>query len=105
MNPTAIPSITQAISEDDGRCTRPWYLWFQKQSTLGGSGSTGPTGASGASGATGATGPTGPSGGGVPYFIASGDTFTVPNFIQSLFEMTIDNEGTIDVIGYLIQVD
>lgn len=120
MNPTGIPSITQAISEDDGRCTRPWYLWFQKQSTIGGSGSTGATGATGAtgpagasgatgptgpSGATGATGPTGPAGLGVPYFIASGDTFTVPNFIQSLFEMTIDNEGTIDVVGYLIQVD
>jgi hypothetical protein len=42
---------------------------------------------------------------GVPYFIASGDTFTVPDFIQSLFTMTIDNEGTLDVVGYLIQVD
>ena len=43
MNSTGIPSITQAISEDDGRVTRPWYLWFQKQSTIGGSGSTGGT--------------------------------------------------------------
>ncbi len=41
----------------------------------------------------------------VPYFIASGDTFTVPLNIQSVFSMTIDNEGIIDVDGFLIQVD
>ncbi len=120
MNPTGIPSITQAISEDSGLCTRPWYLWFQKQSAIGGSGSTGATGAtgpsgasgasgaagpSGASGPTGPTGPSGPAGLGVPYFIASGDTFTVPLFIQSLWAMPIDNEGLIDVLGFLIEVD
>jgi len=121
-NPTGLPNIGQAISEDDGRATRPWYLWFQQIGNSGGgptgpTGATGPSGAPGATGATGATGPvgatgptgptgaTGPAGLGVPYFIANGDTFTVPLYIQALFSMTIDNEGTINVLGFLIQVD
>lgn len=41
----------------------------------------------------------------VPYFIAAGDTFTVPEFKQALFSMTIDNEGILDVVGYLLEVD
>lgn len=41
----------------------------------------------------------------VPYFIASGDTFTVPEFKQALFTMTIDNEGILDVEGFLLEVD
>lgn len=44
-------------------------------------------------------------GGMVPYFIASGDTFTVPEFKQALFAMTIDVEGVLDVSGVLIEVD
>lgn len=43
--------------------------------------------------------------GGVPYFIPESDTFSVPEFIQSLFAMTIDCEGTLAVDGYLIGVD
>jgi hypothetical protein len=43
--------------------------------------------------------------GGAPYFIASGDTFTVPEFSQVLFSMPIDAEGFIDVSGYLVGVD
>jgi hypothetical protein len=41
----------------------------------------------------------------VPYFIASGDTYTVPLFIQALWAMTIDNQGSLVVLGFLIQVD
>jgi hypothetical protein len=41
----------------------------------------------------------------VPYFIASGETFTVPEFKQALFSEAIDNEGTLDVEGLLIEVD
>jgi hypothetical protein len=47
----------------------------------------------------------GAGGGGVPYFIPSGSTFTVPLYVQALFSMTIDNEGIIDVDGFLIEVD
>jgi len=45
------------------------------------------------------------SGGFVPVFIASGDTFLVPDDKQALFAMTIDNEGTLIVDGYLVMVD
>lgn len=41
----------------------------------------------------------------VPYFIASGETFSVPINKQALFAMTIDNEGILDIDGFLIQVD
>lgn len=41
----------------------------------------------------------------VPYFIASGDTFTVPLYKQAPFAITIDNEGILDIEGYLIEVD
>ena len=106
-NPLPMPQWQEPIAGEQ-RTSRPWYLWFSSLQGGGGSGSTGPTGPTGPSGPagpTGATGPTGPAGLGVPYFIASGDTFTVPVNIQSLFAMTIDNEGTIVVNGFLIQVD
>lgn len=41
---------------------------------------------------------------GVPYFIASTDTFTVPTNYQALFTMPIDIEGDLVVNGYLIEV-
>jgi hypothetical protein len=61
-NPTAIPSITQAIAEKSNLATRPWYLWFQSLSTRTASGSSGPTGPTGPAGATGPSGPTGATG-------------------------------------------
>jgi hypothetical protein len=99
-----MPQWLEPIGEKGVICSRPWYLWFQRLNT-GGGGATGPTGPAGPTGPSGPTGPTGPAGGCVPYFIASGDTFTVPVFIQSLWSMAIDNEGTIVVNGFLIQVD
>lgn len=45
------------------------------------------------------------SSGATPYFIAEASTFRVPEFIQSLFSMPIDVEGTLEVDGYLIGVD
>lgn len=48
---------------------------------------------------------TGSSGSGmVPYFIASDETFTVPLYKQALFTMTIDNEGILEVDGFLLEV-
>ncbi len=41
----------------------------------------------------------------VPYFIPSGETFTVPLYSQALFTIPIDVEGILDVEGYLIEVD
>lgn len=41
----------------------------------------------------------------VPYFIATGDTFIIPLYKQALFSMNIDNEGTIQLDGFLIEVD
>lgn len=41
----------------------------------------------------------------VPYYIPAGDTFTVPEFKQALFNEPIDNEGVLDVDGLLIEVD
>lgn len=41
----------------------------------------------------------------VPYFIAAGETFTVPEFKQALFAMNIDNEGILEIDGFLIEVD
>lgn len=40
-----------------------------------------------------------------PYFIASDETFVVPEFDQSLFAMNIDNEGILEVNGFLIEVE
>jgi len=40
----------------------------------------------------------------VPYRILSGETYTVPLNKQALFEMTIDNEGSLVVDGYLVMV-
>ena len=45
------------------------------------------------------------SGGMVPYYIAPGDTFTVPLYKQALFTELIDNAGTLDVVGLLLEVD
>lgn len=44
-------------------------------------------------------------GGLVPVFLASGDTFVVPANRQQTFAMTIDNEGTLEIDGYLVMVD
>jgi hypothetical protein len=41
----------------------------------------------------------------VPTFIPSGSTFKVPLYKQAMFAMTIDNEGILDVAGFLIEVD
>jgi len=43
--------------------------------------------------------------GGVPYYIPPDGSYTVPLYIQALFEQTIDNEGILEVDGFLIQVD
>lgn len=40
----------------------------------------------------------------VPYYIASGDTYTVPLYKQALYSTEIDNGGTLDVIGLLLEV-
>jgi hypothetical protein len=42
---------------------------------------------------------------GVPLFIASGEVFTIPANRQVMYAMTIDNEGTLVVDGYLVLVD
>ena len=64
----------------------------------GGSGEDGPPGPPGDRGADGSNGM-------VPYYIAPDETFTVPEFKQALFNMVIDNEGFLDVDGFLIEVD
>ena len=52
----------------------------------------GPAGADGANGM-------------VPYYIAPSEVFTVPEFKQALFAMNIDNEGILEIDGFLIEVD
>ncbi len=52
----------------------------------------GPPGANGANGM-------------VPYFIALGETFIVPLYKQALFAMNIDNEGILEIDGFLIEVN
>lgn len=42
---------------------------------------------------------------GVPLFIAAGDEFVAPANQQTLFAMTIDNEGILDVEGFLVAVN
>lgn len=72
---------------------------FIQQITLGddggGEGEIGPPGLSGSDGANGM----------VPYFIALTETFIIPEFKQALFSMNIDNEGILEVDGFLIEVD
>lgn len=41
----------------------------------------------------------------VPYYISPTETFTIPLYKQALFSMNIDNEGIIDLEGFLIEVD
>ena len=55
----------------------------------------GPAGANGVAGANGM----------VPYFIALTETFIVPLYKQALFAMNIDNEGILEVNGFLIEVN
>ncbi len=43
-------------------------------------------------------------GGMVPYFIATGETFTVSEYKQALFVLPIDCEGSLVVDGYLLEV-
>jgi hypothetical protein len=40
----------------------------------------------------------------VPYFIATGETFTVSEYKQALFVLPIDCEGSLVVDGYLLEV-
>lgn len=44
-------------------------------------------------------------GGMVPYYIAPGDTFTVPPYKQGLFKTTIEVDGFLVVLGQLLGVD
>lgn len=64
----------------------------------GGDGEMGPPGVAGAPGEDGVNGM-------VPYFIALAETFTIPLYKQALFSMNIDNEGILDIEGFLIEVD
>jgi hypothetical protein len=57
-------------------------------------------GGGGSSDSSGSTG----FGGGVPYYVATGTTFSVPEFYQALFHMPIDVDGMLDIAGYLIEV-
>jgi len=41
----------------------------------------------------------------VPYYIAPSEIFNVPIYKQALFAMNIDNEGMLEVDGFLIEVD
>lgn len=41
----------------------------------------------------------------VPYYIATGETFVIPVYKQALFAMNIDNNGTLEIDGFLIEVD
>jgi len=40
-----------------------------------------------------------------PTYIAPTETFVVPEFRQALYAMLIDNEGTLIVDGFLVEVD
>lgn len=40
----------------------------------------------------------------VPYFIPTGNNFTVPDYDQALFRMPITVDGSITVAGYLLEV-
>lgn len=67
-------------------------------SNIGQDGEIGPPGLKGIDGEDGLNGM-------VPYYIAPGETFTVPEYKQALFAMNIDNEGILEVDGFLIEVD
>ena len=41
----------------------------------------------------------------VPYYIAPSEVFNVPIYKQALFSMNIDNEGSLVIDGFLIEVD
>lgn len=41
----------------------------------------------------------------VPYYIAPTEKFNVPIYKQALFAMNIDNEGILEIDGFLIEVD
>lgn len=41
----------------------------------------------------------------VPFYIAVGETFTVPEYRQALFAVPIEVDGTLVIDGYLIEVD
>lgn len=71
-------------------------------SPLGDDSSSGEDGFPGVQGIPGIPGENGPL---MPYFIATGETLTVPLYKQGLFSVPIDNEGTIDVDGYLVEVN
>lgn len=80
----------------------------------GAPGMDGATGATGAAGPTGATGPQGPAGTGtgtatdrsaLPYYIAAGETFTVPLYQVCVQAAFCDNEGLIVIDGMLVEVD
>lgn len=45
------------------------------------------------------------SGGFTPTYIGPSETFTVPANRQAFYVMDIDNEGTLNIEGFLIQVD
>jgi hypothetical protein len=105
----------------DGRFTRPWHDFFQglaqsaadavlvfRNSDLVGSqagATSGDMAAQTVMMVMGTASSDSESGGFVPVFIPSGETFTVPEDKQALFAMTIDNEGTLVVDGYLVQVN
>lgn len=40
----------------------------------------------------------------VPWFIPAGSAYTVTEFDQALFHLTIDCEGTLDIDGYLVEI-
>jgi hypothetical protein len=63
-----------------------------------GDGEVGPPGVRGLDGNDGANGM-------VPYFIASSEIFIIPLFKQALFAINIDNEGILEIDGFLIEVD
>lgn len=44
-------------------------------------------------------------GGSVPYFIASDNTFSVPELSQALYTALIDVEGVLSVDGILVEVN
>src|SRR3990167_10084849 len=69
-----------------------------------------PPGVDGDSGEDGDIGPPGVDGidganGMIPYFIAPDEIFTIPLYKQALFSINIDNEGILEVDGFLTEVD
>lgn len=88
--------------------TRIDSVWYESQEGI--SGPNGPPGVDGEPGADGPPGPQGPPGiagtdGMVPYYIASGQTFTVPVFKQALWAVPIVVDGILLIDGVLVPVD